>query len=77
MKAIKKQLLHLDALCGAKNLLAFSGVVDSSCLFFLLLREKIDFDLAIVNYGVRKSAKYELKYAKKLAKKNITKKSLF
>lgn len=68
-RVIKEQLLHLDALRGAKNLLAFSGGVDSSCLFFLLLREKIDFDLAIVNYGVRKSAKDELKYAKKLAKK--------
>lgn len=66
---MRKQLLHLDALRGAKNLLAFSGGVDSSCLFFLLLREKIDFDLAIINYGVRKSAKDELKYAKKLAKK--------
>lgn len=66
---MRKQLLHLDALSGAKNLLAFSGGVDSSCLFFLLLREKIDFDLAIINYGVRKSAKNELKYAKKLAKK--------
>lgn len=68
-RVIKEQLLHLDTLRGAKNLLAFSGGVDSSCLFFLLLREKIDFDLAIVNYGVRKSAKDELKYAKKLAKK--------
>lgn len=66
---IRAKLLHLDALRGAKNLLAFSGGVDSSCLFFLLLREKIDFDLAIVNYGVRKRAKDELKYAKKLAKK--------
>ena len=69
VRAIRKQLLHLDALRGAKNLLAFSGGVDSSCLFFLLLCEKIDFDLAIVNYGKRKSAKDELKYAKKLAKK--------
>lgn len=66
---MREKLLHLDALRGAKNLLAFSGGVDSSCLFFLLLCEKIDFDLAIVNYGVRKSAKDELKYAKKLAKK--------
>lgn len=66
---MREKLLHLDALRGAKNLLAFSGGVDSSCLFFLLLREKINFDLAIVNYGVRKSAKDELKYAKKLAKK--------
>lgn len=66
---MREKLLHLDALRGAKNLLAFSGGVDSSCLFFLLLCEKIDFDLAIVNYGVRKSAKDEIKYAKKLAKK--------
>ncbi len=66
---MREKLLHLDALRGAKNLFAFSGGVDSSCLFFLLLREKIDFDLAIVNYGVRKSAKDEIKYAKKLAKK--------
>ena len=69
VRVIRAKLLHLDALSGAKNLLAFSGGVDSSCLFFLLLREKIDFDLAIVNYGVRKSAKDELKYVKKLAKK--------
>ncbi len=66
---MREKLLHLDALRGAKNLLAFSGGVDSSCLFFLLLQEKIDFDLAIVNYGVRKSAKDEIKYGKKLAKK--------
>ncbi len=66
---MREKLLHLDALRVAKNLLAFSGGVDSSCLFFLLLREKIDFDLVSVNYGVRKSAKNEIKYAKKLAKK--------
>lgn len=62
-------LLHLDALKGRKNLLAFSGGVDSTALFFVLMREKIAFDLGIVNYGVRKSAKDEIKYAKKLAKK--------
>lgn len=62
-------LLHLDALKGRKNLLAFSGGVDSTALFFALMREKIAFDLGIVNYGVRKSAKDEIKYAKKLAKK--------
>lgn len=62
-------LLHLETLCGHKNLLGFSGGVDSSCLFFALIRKGIDFDLAIVNYGVRKSAKDELQYAKKLAKK--------
>ena len=42
---------------------------DSTALFFALMREKIAFDLGIVNYGVRKSAKDEIKYAKKLAKK--------
>ena len=62
-------LLHLDALKWRKNLLAFSGGVDSTALFFALLRQKIDFDLAMVDYGVRKSAKDELKYGKKLAKK--------
>ena len=62
-------MLHLDALKGRKNLLAFSGGVDSTALFFALLRQKIDFDLAMVDYGVRKSAKDELKYGKKLAKK--------
>ena len=63
------RLKHLDALKGRKNLLAFSGGVDSTALFFVLLRQKIDFDLTMVDYGVRKSAKDELKYGKKLAKK--------
>ncbi|MGX3010641.1 ATP-binding protein [Helicobacter sp. 23-1044] len=62
------RLKHLDALKGRKNLLAFSGGVDSTALFFALMRQNIDFDLAMVDYGVRKSAKDELKYGKKLAK---------
>ncbi|MGX2982930.1 tRNA lysidine(34) synthetase TilS [Helicobacter sp. 23-1045] len=67
--AQKMRLKHLDALKGRKNLLAFSGGVDSTALFFALMCQNIDFDLAMVDYGVRKSAKDELKYGKKLAKK--------
>ncbi|MDD3835568.1 MAG: ATP-binding protein, partial [Sulfurimonas sp.] len=43
----------LYQLRGKKNLLAFSGGVDSSALFFLLLGENIEFDIAIVNYKQR------------------------
>ena len=66
---MRLNLEHLDLLKGRKNLLAFSGGVDSTALFFALMRQNIDFDLAMVNYGVRKNAKNELKYGKKLAKK--------
>ena len=54
---------------GKKNLLAFSGGVDSSALFFLLLYENIEFDIAIVDFGVREQSKQELSYAKELANK--------
>jgi len=57
-----------------KNLLAFSAGVDSTALFFILLEKNIPFDIAIVNYNIRKESKDELLYAKKLAlkyKKNI------
>lgn len=52
-----------------KNLLAFSGGVDSTALFFLLLEKNISFDIAIVNYNIRKEAQTEVLYAKELAKK--------
>lgn len=52
-----------------KNLLAFSGGVDSSALFFILLENDIPFDLAIVNYNIREQSKEELSYAKELGKK--------
>jgi tRNA(Ile)-lysidine synthase len=52
----------------SNNLLAFSGGVDSSALFFMLLN-KIDFDIAIVNYHTRKQSQKEIEYAKYLAKK--------
>ncbi len=61
-KAIAK--LH-----STKNLLAFSGGGDSTALFFLLLKRGIDFDIAIVDYGVREQSKEEVGYAKDLAKK--------
>lgn len=57
----------LDILKNKKNLLAFSAGVDSSALFFLLLKNDIKFDIAIVNYNVRKQSQEELQYAKELA----------
>ena len=54
---------------NTKNLLAFSAGVDSTALFFLLLENNITFDIAIVNYGVRKESQEEVAYAKELALK--------
>ncbi len=65
------KLLELDAvklLKGSKNLLAFSAGTDSTALFFLLLEQEVEFDIAIVNYAKRESAKKELEYANFLAK---------
>jgi tRNA(Ile)-lysidine synthase len=52
-----------------KHLLAFSAGVDSSALFFLLLEANIDFDIAIVNYGLREQSHSELLYAYSLAER--------
>ena len=52
---------------GKKNLLAFSAGVDSTALFFLLLEKNISFDIALVNYNLRKGSKDELLYAQTLA----------
>ncbi len=52
-----------------KNLLAFSGGVDSSALFFILLANDIKFDIAIVDYQLREQSKSEIKYAKELTKR--------
>ncbi|MBU1658649.1 tRNA lysidine(34) synthetase TilS [bacterium] len=57
----------LSKLKDKKNLLAFSGGADSTALFFLLLKNKIHFDIAIVNYGIREQSKKEVQYAKQLA----------
>ena len=58
---------HLQELKESKNLLAFSAGVDSTALFFLLLDADINFDIAIINYNLRKEAKEEVAYAKDLA----------
>ena len=56
-----------EHLKNKKNLLAFSAGGDSSALFFLLLEEKIPFDIAIVDYGLREQSKEEVLYAQELA----------
>lgn len=53
----------------SKNLLAFSGGVDSTALFFLLLKNRIPFDIAIVDYDQRAQSKDEVIYATQLAHK--------
>ncbi len=57
----------LPILQEGKNLLAFSGGVDSSALFFLLQQAGIDFDLAIVDYQMRDQSVQEVAYAHALA----------
>ena len=52
-----------------RNLLAFSGGADSTALLFLLQEHEINFDIAIVDYGVREQSKAEVAYAKELAKR--------
>lgn len=61
--------IEVDILENKKNLLAFSAGVDSSALFFLLIENKITFDIAIVDYAVREESKAEVAHAKALAKK--------
>lgn len=59
-------LEFVEELRGSRNLLAFSGGVDSSALYFLLKSYQIPFDVAIMNYGVRKQAVLEVSYAQNL-----------
>jgi len=47
--------------------LAFSAGVDSSALFHILKANGIDFDLAMVDYGVREQSTHEVQHAKHLA----------
>ncbi|RXJ76393.1 tRNA lysidine(34) synthetase TilS [Arcobacter sp. F155] len=63
------QTKNFEAINTKRNLLGFSGGVDSSALFFLLLEKKIPFDVVIVDYNFRKESKEEVAYAKELAKK--------
>ncbi|WP_200762693.1 tRNA lysidine(34) synthetase TilS [Nitrosophilus alvini] len=59
----------LNFLKNRKNLLAFSGGVDSTALFFLLMKEEVEFDIATVNYRLRAASDKEAEYAKTLAEK--------
>ena len=63
-------ILDTKNIANKKNLLAFSTGIDSSALFFLLLENNINFDIAIVDYGVREQSKEEVAHAKALAKKH-------
>lgn len=60
-------MLHYSSLINKKNLLAFSAGIDSSALFFYLMELDISFDIAIVDYGLRSSAKAEVSHATSLA----------
>ena len=60
-------LSSIHLLKNKKNLLAFSSGVDSSALFFLLLKNKIPFDIALVNYGTRDNSAKEEAHAIALA----------
>jgi tRNA(Ile)-lysidine synthase len=67
-------MIYLDAstttiLKSSKNLLAFSAGVDSSALFFLLIQNNIEFDIALINYQTRDESDKEELHAIELAKK--------
>ncbi|MBD3809170.1 MAG: tRNA lysidine(34) synthetase TilS [Sulfuricurvum sp.] len=65
-----RDLLHLDLLKKGRALLAFSGGVDSSALFHLLLEHDIAFDIAHVNYHTRSSSDAEEQNALDLASRH-------
>lgn len=62
-------MIEKNLITTSKNLLAFSGGVDSTALFFLLLEDNIPFDICIVDYHQRDQSKEEIAYAKTLALK--------
>ena len=66
---MKNRLLvtRYSLLVKKKNLLAFSHGLDSTALYHLLRESGIDFDIALVNYGVREKAEEEEKAARELA----------
>lgn len=64
------ELLHLDLLKKGRILLAFSGGVDSTALFHLLLKHNILFDIAHVNYHTRDTSDSEEQSAMGLAQRH-------
>ena len=58
----------VSTLCETKNLLALSGGVDSTALFFILHDNNIPFDVAHINYNMRENSKNEMVYVQNLAK---------
>ncbi|MCE3038817.1 tRNA lysidine(34) synthetase TilS [Helicobacter anatolicus] len=62
-------MIDFSDLKNHKNLLGFSGGADSTALFFLMLKADICFDMAIVDYQIRKQSYLEVLYAQELAEK--------
>lgn len=62
------KLSLLKHLRERKNLLAFSYGSDSTALFYLLERENIAFDMALINYKTRQNSDLEEEEARLLAK---------
>ncbi|MBE0496015.1 MAG: tRNA lysidine(34) synthetase TilS [Campylobacterales bacterium] len=60
----------LEGLRTSRNLLAFSGGVDSSALFFTLLYQGIPFSVAHVNYQTRPQSSTEEAHVAALCKKH-------
>ncbi|GAA9770992.1 tRNA lysidine(34) synthetase TilS [Helicobacter pylori] len=58
---------YLEPLREGKNLLGFSGGLDSTCLFHLLIEENIAFDTALVDYNTQKQRLEIIQHAQKLA----------
>ncbi|WP_104714189.1 tRNA lysidine(34) synthetase TilS [Helicobacter cetorum] len=58
---------YLEPLRESKNLLGFSGGIDSVFLFYLLVKENINFDIALVDYNTQEKRLEIIKYAQKLA----------
>ena len=61
--------INQTVLKNKKNLLAFSAGIDSTALFFILLKQNIPFDIAIIDYNKRAQSKLEVAFAKALADK--------
>ena len=65
-----KLLTPHSSLLTGKNLLGFSHGLDSTALYHLLCESEVDFDIALVNYGIRKQADEEEAAARELAERD-------